>query len=66
LAAADTKQKVLDAAEQLFADDGFAQTSIRTIVSQAGVNIAAVHYHFGSKEDLLRAVFARRLEPVNR
>ncbi len=65
MAAVDTKQKILDSAEDLFAADGFAATSIRTIVAQAGVNVAAVHYHFGSKEDLLRAVFARRLEPVN-
>ena len=61
----DTKEKILDAAEELFADHGFASTSLRDITNEADVNLAAVNYHFGSKLDLLRAVFARRFGPVN-
>jgi multidrug efflux system outer membrane protein len=61
----DTKTLILNAAEQSFADRGFDAASLRHIISEAGVNLAAVHYHFGSKEGLIRAVFARRLEPLN-
>jgi len=61
----DTKQRILDAAEELFARDGFEASSLRTITRQARVNLAAVNYHFGSKEGLLEAVIARRIEPVN-
>ena len=62
---ADTKGRILDAAEALFAEHGFAATSLRSITASAGVNLAAVHYHFGSKESLVEAVFARRLGPLN-
>ena len=65
MASADTKQRILDVAEQLFADHGFAGTSLRRIISDAGVNLAAVHYHFHSKEALLEAVLIRRLQPLN-
>jgi AcrR family transcriptional regulator len=61
----DTKQRILDAAEQLFAEHGIAGTSLRTITREADANLAAVHYHFGTKEDLCQAVFARRIGPVN-
>ena len=61
----DTKQKILDAAEALFAREGYHRTSLRAITGRAGVNLAAVNYHFGSKESLLEAVFARRLIPLN-
>lgn len=61
----DTKSRLLDAAEGLFGSDGFHATSLRTITSRAGVNLAAVSYHFGSKEALLEAVFERRLIPLN-
>ena len=61
----DTKQRILDAAERLFAWDGFHSTSLRTITRKADVNLAAVNYHFGSKEALLEAVFERRLVPLN-
>jgi len=62
----DTKERILDAAELLFAELGFADTSLRRITQQAGVNLAAVNYHFGSKEALIEAVMARRLGPLNR
>ncbi|HET9701408.1 MAG TPA: TetR/AcrR family transcriptional regulator [Burkholderiales bacterium] len=64
--AADTKERILDAAEALFIEQGFAAASLRTITARAGVNLAAVNYHFGSKDELIRAVFTRRLEPLNR
>jgi len=60
-----TKQAILDAAEELFAEFGFAATSLRAITAAAQVNLAAVNYHFGSKEALVDAVFARRVEPMN-
>jgi AcrR family transcriptional regulator len=58
---AATHARILDAAERLFAELGVAGTSVRTITDQAQVNVAAVNYHFGSKENLIRAVIARRL-----
>lgn len=61
-----TREKILDAAERLFAEHGFAATSHRQITAEAGVNLAAVNYHFGSKEELFVEVVRRRLEPVNR
>ncbi len=61
----DTKELVLDAAERLFAREGFHNTSLRAITGEAGVNLAAVNYHFGSKMALLEAVFDRRLIPLN-
>ena len=61
----DTKTRILDAAEKLFAEDGFHNTSLRGITSLAEVNLAAVNYHFGSKDALLQAVLERRLLPLN-
>jgi AcrR family transcriptional regulator len=63
--ASDTREALLDAAEGLFADQGIQAASLRAITQQAGANLAAVHYHFGSKEALVRAVFSRRLQPLN-
>ena len=60
-----TTERILDAAERLFADHGFEGTSIRDIVDAAKVNLAAVHYHFRSKEALLEAVLTRRISIVN-
>lgn len=60
-----TKDRILDAAEALFAEHGFDGTSLRTITAQAGVNLAAVNYHFHSKDSLIDAVFARRIGPLN-
>ena len=62
----DTKERILDAAEGLFAAHGFADTSLRKIVREAKVNLASVHYHFHSKEALLEAVVLRRAEPLDR
>jgi AcrR family transcriptional regulator len=61
----DTRTRILDAAEQLFADRGFQGTSVRAITDLAEANLAAVGYHFGSKADLLAAVARRVVEPVN-
>jgi AcrR family transcriptional regulator len=57
----DTKSLILNAAEAAFAELGFGAASLRHIVSAAGVNLAAIHYHFGSKEVLIEEVFARRI-----
>lgn len=62
----DTKERILDAAERLFAREGFHGTSLRTLTGEAKVNLAAVNYHFGSKEALLEAVFERRILPLNK
>jgi AcrR family transcriptional regulator len=62
---ASTKDRVLDVAERLFAEKGFAQTSLRDITAEAGVNLSAVNYHFQSKDHLIAAVFDRRVGPVN-
>ena len=63
MAQAGTVDRILDTAEVLFAQKGFAETSLRAITSKAGVNLAAVNYHFGSKESLVQAVFERFLTP---
>lgn len=60
-----TKERILDAAERLFSKQGYAATSLRSIIADAGVNLAAVHYHFHSKEALLEAVILRRSIPAN-
>ena len=60
-----TRERILDAAEELFGQHGLEGTSLRQITKAAGVNLAAVNYHFQSKEALLREVVARRIEPLN-
>jgi AcrR family transcriptional regulator len=60
-----TKTRILDAAEALFMEHGFEATSLRSITATAEVNLAAVNYHFGSKEELFQAVLTRRLDPMN-
>lgn len=60
-----TRDRLLDAAERLFAEHGFDGASMRTITADAGANLAAVNYHFGSKWALIHEVFARRLAPMN-
>lgn len=61
----DTRDRILDAAESLFIENGFAATSVRAIATRAQVNLAATNYHFGSKRGLFAAVFHRRIEPIN-
>lgn len=61
----DTKTALLDAGERLFADRGFAATSLRDLTAAAGTNLAAVNYHFGSKDALAKAVLHRRIAPIN-
>ena len=61
----DTREKLLDAAERLFAEQGFDSTSLRQITAAAGANLAAVNYHFGSKEDLIVEVLDRKIKPMN-
>lgn len=62
----ETKTKILDAAERLFCEQGLDGTSLRAIIAEAGVNLAAVNYHFQSKERLIREVFKRRIKPLNK
>ena len=64
-APAATKDRILDAAEELFMEHGFEATSLRSITAAATVNLAAVNYHFGSKDELFEAVLTRRLDPMN-
>lgn len=59
------REALLDAAERLFAERGAAEASVRAITAAAGVNVAAVSYYFGSREALVEALLARRLEPLN-
>ena len=60
-----TKDKLMDAAEKLFARRGFHGTSLRDITAAAGVDLALVNYHFGSKKRLLAAVIERRGQMLN-
>ena len=61
----ETRTRILDAAEELFMQHGFGGTSMRMLTARAGVNLAAVNYHFGSKDALIEAVFHRRLDAIN-
>lgn len=61
----DTRQKILDASEILFARHGYRGTSLRSITGAADVNVAAVNYHFGSKKALLESMIKRRIQPLN-
>jgi AcrR family transcriptional regulator len=61
----NTKERILHAAEDLFAQHGFAGTSLRQVTSRADVNIAAVNYHFGSKENLVHEVFKHRMDEMS-
>lgn len=61
----DTKMQILDAAECLFAEYGIGAVPLRRIIAEGRVNSAAIHYHFGSKEELVKAVFKRRFGPLN-
>lgn len=61
----DTRERILDAAERLFMGHGYEGTSMRLITGEAAVNLAAINYHFGSKESLMQEVFRRRLDWLN-
>jgi AcrR family transcriptional regulator len=61
----DTKERILDAAEKLISKQGIGATSLRSVIAEARVNLAAVHYHFGSKEALTAEVARRRIKPIN-
>jgi len=63
--ASATPRRILDVAEALFMEHGFEATTLRQITAKAAANLAAVHYHFGSKEELFEAVLRRRLDPMN-
>jgi AcrR family transcriptional regulator len=60
-----TRQRILDAAELLFAEHGYANVSVRAATTKARQNLAAVNYHFGSKDGLLEAVYVRRGSLLN-
>jgi len=62
----DTRTLILDVAERLFAENGPAAVTVRTIAAAASINTQAVNYHFGSKERLFEEMFGRRMGPVNR
>ena len=53
MTAKDTRERILETAERLFAESGFEGASVRAITSEAQVNLAALHYHFGSKDQLI-------------
>ncbi|MDY6896781.1 MAG: TetR/AcrR family transcriptional regulator [Cyanobacteriota bacterium] len=60
----DTKEQILNVAERQFAEKGYAGTTLRGVIKEADVNIAAVHYHFGSKEELYSAVVRRVAQQI--
>lgn len=60
-----TRDKIMDAGEHLFAQNGYHRTSLREITATAGANLAAVNYHFGAKEKLFEAILQRRITPLN-
>src|SRR5688500_10555299 len=64
LAGLAPRDRLLVAAEWLFAEHGWAAVSIRTITAAANVNLASLHYHFGSKENLLEEIFTARARPI--
>jgi AcrR family transcriptional regulator len=61
----ETRTRILDAAEEQFMQHGFEGASMRMLTAKAEVNLAAINYHFGSKDALIEAVFRRRLDAMN-
>lgn len=61
----ESKRRLLDAAEQLFAERGFEAVSVRDVTQMAKANVAAVNYHFGSRDGLIAVVVTRYITPVN-
>jgi AcrR family transcriptional regulator len=66
LSSVDTKDRIIDVAERLFAERGYAATSLRDITGEADANLASVNYHFQSKEGLFSAIVERYVGPINR
>ncbi len=64
-ASGSTRNRILDAADRLFAEHGFERTSMRLLTREAGVNLAAVNYHFGSKLALLHGAVSRHVQAIN-
>jgi AcrR family transcriptional regulator len=62
----DTRKRLLDATEWLFIESGYEAMSLRHITTRAGANLAAVNYHFGSKEALMQELLSQRLDRLNR
>ena len=60
----DTRTRILDTAERLFAERGIESVSVRSILAAAGVNVALAHYHFGSREGLITALLEARIAPL--
>lgn len=60
----ETKERILLAAQKLFAEKGFEAVSLRKITAEALANVAAVNYHFGSKEALIDEVIVQHMLPV--
>jgi AcrR family transcriptional regulator len=65
MAQSKTAKQILDAAETLFAEQGFIETTMRQITKEAGVNLAAINYHFGSKQGLIQSVAEHFLKPFS-
>ncbi len=65
MATGQTKQRIIQAAEKLFASHGFVRASLRQVTELAEVNLASVNYHFGSKENLILEVFRKHLDGLN-
>ncbi|MFC7050533.1 TetR/AcrR family transcriptional regulator [Emcibacter nanhaiensis] len=62
----DSRERILDVAERLFSTSSFASVSVRAVTAEAGVNLSAVNYYFGSKKGLFQAVYRRRCKEMNR
>jgi AcrR family transcriptional regulator len=60
-----TRARILDSSVRLFSERGYSGTSLRAIADAAGTNLAAAHYHFGSKAQLLEAAFTHCIAPIN-
>lgn len=60
----DTRERLISAAERLFAEYGVGAVSLRAVMQEAGANVASVHYHFGSKPALVDAVVRTRIDQV--
>lgn len=65
MATDETRERIIDAGERLFAAGGEDATSLRAITREADVNVAAIHYHFGDRDGLIEAIVDRRLQPLN-